>query len=79
MTGLFTYSIWLSLVLSHPSVNCSELLLVSSFGVLLVEELSSLNDVWSDWCLEYGGKRMSRPTGGTIMRSNGDRRTRRHG
>lgn len=78
MTGLFTYGIWLSLVLSHASVNCPELLSVSSFGVLLVEGLSSLNDVWSDWCLEYGGKRVSRPTGGTIMRSNGDRRTCRH-
>ena len=79
MAGLFTYGIWLSLVLSHASVDCSKLLSVTSFGVLLVEGLSSLNDVWSDWCLEYGRKRVSRPTGGTIVRSNGDGRTCRHG
>ena len=78
MTGLFAHGIWLSLVLSHASVYCSKLLSVPSFGIPLTRGKDLLNDIWSDWCLEHGGQWMSRSTGGTIMRGNGDRRTCRH-
>ena len=78
MPGLFAYSIRLSLVLGHASVYSPKLSSVSSFSVPSIEEKASLNDVWSNWCLEYGGQRVSRPTGRAIRRCNGDCRTCRH-
>ena len=78
MTGLFAHGIWLSLVLSHASVYSSKLLLMPSLSMPLTDGKDLLNDIWSDWCLEHGGQWMSRPGGGTIVRSNGDRRTCRH-
>ena len=78
MTSLFAHGVWLSLVFSHPSVYCSNLPSVPPFGVPLMEGRDLLNNIWSNRCLEYGGQRMSGPTGGTIMRGNGDRRTCRH-
>lgn len=51
VTRLLAHSIWLSLVLCHPSVHSSTRML-ASFFIAPAFCRSILYDVWADWCLE---------------------------